>query len=261
MKFLQKLAALLCMVAVLCTGNKTGLAESADTHSQFVYGQSEMGRDLICHRIGSADAAQSILIVFGVHGFEDAYDHDGEVLKLIAEKLIAHYTQNITDLKAFCLYIIPSANPDGLIDGTTTDGFGRCNFNGIDINRDFPFDWAENNTSRNQTGKTPLSTAESRAICDLVQQLQPTYGIDVHGWAKGSFGNGKMAEIFAKPFDFKVRRLYTEGALCAWLNSVTTEGFLLELPSSPNSAEYVEENSVKLMEGLDAWIAYCTSEK
>lgn len=242
------------MLALLCAGVGRCLAE---VHTQFVYGQSELGRDLICHRIGKADAEKSMLIIFGVHGFEDAFDHDGEVLKAIAENLLSHYEENVEELRDFCLYIVPSANPDGLIEGTTNDGYGRCNAKGLDINRDFPFDWAKNTDTRNQTGQAPLATAEARAICDLVKTINPTYGMDVHGWKNASYGNGKMAKIFAAPFQFKVKRLSTEGMLCAWLNSVTEQGILIELPPMPNLEEYVAQNSVNLIEGVNAWVAYC----
>lgn len=247
--------ALLCSIVLLWTG--CSMAEPSANQS-FVYGQSELGRDLICHQMGSDDAEQSMLIVFGVHGFEDAFDHDGEVLRLIAEKLISHYRAFPEELRAFRLYIIPSANPDGLLDGHTNHGFGRCNANGIDINRDFPFDWEEDVSTRNQTGEAPLATAEARAICALVEKLNPTYGIDVHGWKNAAYGNGKMAEIFARPFRIKVKRLSTEGMLGAWLHSMTVESILIELPYQPDTEAYVDLNSSRLIEGINAWIAYCS---
>ncbi len=249
----------LALTAVLTLLFSAGIcyAEDAPIHTQFSYGQSEMGRDLICHRIGTQDANRSMLMVFGVHGFEDSYPHDGQVLRLIAENLIDHYTANVQELQDFCLYIIPCANPDGLIDGITHNGFGRCNANGYDINRDFPFDWEYDDTDRNRTGETPLVTAEARAICALVEDIQPTYGVDVHGWKNAAYGNGRMAENFAVPFGFKVKRLSTQGMLGAWLHSVTNESILMELPPDPNEDDYVTENSAKLIESINRWIAYC----
>lgn len=256
MKKLRRWIVLILMLAV-CFAAGAAIAQETAIHTQFVYGQSELGRDLICHRVGSADASSSILIVFGVHGFEDAFDHDGEVLKRIAESMISHYARKVEELQDFCLYIIPSANPDGLIEGTTQYGFGRCNANGLDINRDFPFDWAKNTETRNLTGKAPFSTAEARAIRDLVEAVKPTYGVDVHGWKEAAYGNRKMAEVFAKPFQFEVKRLSTEGMLCAWLNSITEEAILIELPPVPDKEAYVTENSARLIEGVNAWVEYC----
>lgn len=256
MKNLQRWISLLCLLAVLFAAG-VSLAEETSIHTQFSYGRSEMGRDLICHRIGTQDAERSMLMVFGVHGFEDAYPHDGQVLKLIAENLIAHYTTNVQELQDFCLYIIPSANPDGMIDGITHNGFGRCNANGYDINRDFPFDWEMDDTDRNRTGETPLVTAEARAICSLVESIQPTYGVDVHGWKNAAYGNGRMAENFAVPFRFKVKRLSTQGMLGAWMHSMTNESILMELAPNPNEQEYVTDNTAMFIRAINRWIEYC----
>lgn len=263
MKNICRKIALWLLMLSLCAGS--AVAESIETaetvHTEMVYGQSELGRDLICHRVGAADAEKSILIVFGVHGFEDEFDHDGEVLELIAEDVVAHYTENTEKLQNFCLYIIPSANPDGLLEGKTKDGFGRCNANGLDINRDFPIGWTRKTVARSKTGKEPFATAEARAIRDLVEKVQPTYGIDVHGWIKASYGTGEMAKIFAKPFDFVVKKPKAGGMLCSYLDSVTQEGIMIELPPKPNKESYVTDNSEKLIAGVDAWIAHCNEGK
>lgn len=255
MKRSQRLFILVCLLIFLYKGSSAASTAVAEFHSSLVYGYSELGRDLICHRIGRPESTQSLLMVFGIHGFEDAFDHDGEVLKQIAESLISHYTANTGELGNLCLYIVPCANPDGLIDGTTHQGFGRCNANEIDVNRDFPFNWIESAIPRNQTGETPFATAESRAIRDLVEMIQPTYGMDIHGWKEASYGNGDMAEVFAKPFRFEIKRLSTEGMLCAWLNSITEEAILLELPPFPDFDDYVTQNSARLIEGVNAWAA------
>ena len=227
MKILRQMAALICIFAAMSTGLSAAQELQMQAHTSFVYGRSELGRELICHRIGTPQAAKSILLVFGVHGFEDAFDHDGEVLKLIAEKVIAHYEENPQTLQNFCLYIVPSANPDGLIEGTTKDGFGRCNANGMDINRDFPIGWTKRKEARNKTGKEAFSTAEARAIRDLAESVQPTYGVDVHGWIEASYGTGKMAKIFAKPFNFTFKKPPSGGMLCRWLDSITREGIMI----------------------------------
>lgn len=255
MRRIQRLITLIYLLIFLCAGSLFVSASGTEDYFSFVYGQSEQGRDLICYRIGRSDAPQSMLMVFGIHGFEDAFPHDGEVLERIAESLIAHYTVRPEELGSLCLYIVPCANPDGLIEGITNQGFGRCNANGIDVNRDFPFNWIQSDLPRNQTGEAPFATSEARAIRNLVEMIQPTYGIDVHGWKEASYGNGNMAEVFAKPFCFEIKRLSTEGMLCAWLNSITEEAILLELPPFPDFEDYITQNSARLIEGVNAWAA------
>lgn len=247
--------ALLCALSLLPCRQAAALETEDDA---FVYGYSESGRALTCYHAGEESSENSLLLIFGVHGFEDSYDHDGEVLRLIAERILSHYREHPDALGNFCLYVVPSANPDGLLDGTTKDGFGRCNANGLDINRDFPIGWIERSSARNQTGSEPFSTAEARAIRDLVARLQPDYAIDVHGWISASYGTGRMAKAFARPFGFSVKQSRSGGMLSTWLSTVTQEAIMLELPRNPDEDAYVEENSAKLIEGIDSWIAFCT---
>lgn len=243
----------LCLLLTLLLGH-AALAEEQG-RSQFVYGTSEMGKDLVCYVVGDEAAEKSLLMIFGVHGFEDDYPHDGQVLRLIAEAVVAHYEAAPDLLADCCLYIVPTANPDGLLDGKTQNGFGRCNATGLDINRDFPVNWKKRTDERNKTGDEPFSTAEARAIRSLVETITPTWAMDVHGWINASYGEGAMARTFAKPFKFTVKQPVSGGMLCSWLSTVTEEAIMLELPFSPNEGRYVRENSVRLIEGIDAWLA------
>lgn len=255
---IKRLFALIMSVCILLT---CGSAEEENNNShEFVYGYSELGRELVCHVIGDEEAEQSLLMIFGVHGFEDSFDHDGVVLRMIAERVIVHYSENPTELAGFCLYVVTIANPDGLIEGSTKDGFGRCNANGMDINRDFPVNWRLRTEARNKTGKEPFSTAEARGIRDLVEMVKPTYAMDIHGWISASYGEGRMARTFARPFGFEVKIPRSGGMLCSWLSQVTKEAIMLELPARPNEDDYVIENSAKLIEGVNKWIGLCTPD-
>lgn len=255
---IEKLLALMMSICILLTCAYA--EEESGCCRELVFGHSELGRELVCHVIGDEDAEQSLLMIFGVHGFEDSFDHDGEVLKMIAEQVIQHYTDNADELGNFCLYVVPSANPDGMIDGTSKDGFGRCNANGLDVNRDFPVGWRMRTEARNKTGKEPFSTAEARAIRDLVEQIHPTYAMDIHGWISASYGDGRMAKTFARTFGFEVKIPRSGGMLCSWLSEVTEEAIMLELPDRPNKETYVTENSARLIEGVNRWITLCMAE-
>ena len=105
----------------------------------------------------------------------------------------------------------------------------------------------------------PFSTAEARAIRELVLEVGPDYAIDVHGWAECSYGNGKLAEYMGDAFNCNVSWLRGGGMACAWLNTVTRESMLLELPKNPDLDGYVTENAARMVEGLNAWIARCDS--
>ena len=248
MSLLKRMLAFALIFAALGTG--------AQAQERFVFGHSERGRELSCVRIGDENAEKSLLITFAVHGFEGAYDHDGQVLVDIAERLIAHYDANPSDLCGHALYVVPCVNPDGLLDGTTEDGFGRMNASSIDINRDFPAKWKPMNSARYRTGDAPFATAEARAIRDLVERIHPTYGVDVHGWIHGVYGSKDLAKAFQKSFGFSQRRAYQSGGkLSQWLETQLEAAVLIELPRKPTREGYIEQNTDNLIEGLNFWFS------
>ncbi len=106
----------------------------ADTYAnveKVVYGKSVMGRDLeayIINGVGYND--RTIFCNFTVHGFEDFYFRDGQVLTKAANDLIEYIAQNPHLLRNCRIVIVPCANPDGAIEGvnnyrTGSDAFGR----------------------------------------------------------------------------------------------------------------------------------------
>ena len=222
---------------------------------EFVYGTSERGRELVCTRIGDAEASKAMLITFAVHGFEDAFDHDGQVLADIAQKIIAHYQADASGLNGHALYVVACANPDGLIDGESKDGFGRLNAQGIDINRDFPVQWERMTTARYRTGEEPFATAEARALRDLVEKIQPAWAVDVHGWINGVYGDKALAKPFQKAFRFEHRKYKSGGKLSQWLAEETEAAVLVELPASPARKDYAENCARRLITALDSWFA------
>lgn len=164
------------------------------TCTSFVYGQSESGRDLVCYQICGDTYERTVLLNFAIHGYEDEYDADGQVLVELANGLIKHYSTE-EDMKDCRLLIVPCANPDGLYDGYTNNGFGRCNANGVDLNRDFDANYTSNSSARNYTPYA-FSASESRAIRDLCLEYEPEVVIDFHGWLNETIGDSEMAEVF-----------------------------------------------------------------
>ncbi len=67
------------------------------------------------------------------------------------------------------VWLVPEANPDGVAAGT------RCNANGVDLNRNFPWGWRSDDG-----GAAPLSEPETQAITTLVDRLQPDLVVWVH---------------------------------------------------------------------------------
>lgn len=243
----KKALTMLLVCLCLCTA---ALAEEL-----FIYGQSYLGRDLVCVRIGEESASESLLISFAVHGFEGESAHDGRYLVQIAEKLIAHYDAHPQELCGHALYVLPCVNPDGVEEGVTEDGFGRMNAQEIDINRDFDSDWQYRHTARYRTGDSPFATPEARAVRDLMERLQPDCGVDVHGWINGVYGSKALAECFQNAFGFRYRTYRSGGKLSQWMADHTEAAVLVELPSRPSREGYVETNAQKLIQALNEWFA------
>ena len=67
------------------------------------------------------------------------------------------------------VWLVPVANPDGSAAGL------RCNANGVDLNRNFPWEW-----SADDGGPAPSSEPETQALSTLVEGLHPDVVVWVH---------------------------------------------------------------------------------
>ncbi|MBQ1223416.1 MAG: hypothetical protein IIX84_03925 [Oscillospiraceae bacterium] len=159
-----------------------------------VFGQSGEGRDLLVYRYGSGENV--LLMTFAIHGWEDSFDRDGRAHVYTAYRLM----NSISDWNAenWTIYVVPLANPDGLLDGSGNYGPGRCTTmmydkdgnlveGGIDINRSFPSYWSRYYSGRNRNGSAPLACPESEAICRLMEDCRGdgrNIYVDVHGWTE-----------------------------------------------------------------------------
>lgn len=180
------------------------------TCMSFRYGKSVQGRDLVCWSICQEGYSRTILLNFEIHGWEDSYAADGQLLVDLGNNLVKNYRE-YEDLKGCRLLIIPSANPDGLAEGTTNNGFGRCNANGVDLNRDFDANHQVSTESRNYT-EYPFSAQESQALRDLVWAASPEIVIDFHGWQNFTLGSSELAEVFSLYTGLNHRRELTDSA-------------------------------------------------
>ena len=229
------LAVLLAALLLLAAIPAAGAAESGGvTCTEVVYGKSENGRDLTCYVLTDNDSGsynRTLLLNFAIHGYEDAYDADGQVLVDLAHRLIGHYSRQ-TSLHGCRLVIVPCANPDGLLDGYTNYGFGRCNAKGIDLNRDFdaghyPFQNARNHTP------APFSAAESRALRDLYWAYTPDVVMDFHGWYNEVYGASATARALSERLGLPYYNILSSrsGFFARWAQDQGSVGLLVELPA------------------------------
>lgn len=218
--------------------------------SSVTYGASEMGRPLICTVLEPKSYERTILALFAIHGFEDEYPKDGSVLVDVAEKLIS-YANNSEHLQSSRLMVVACANPDGVIDGESNRGFGRCNALGIDLNRDFDADYLVNKKPRYYT-LSPFSAAESRAIRDLVLEYAPDVVLDCHGWLNCTIGDSELADVFKDEMGMKHRRDFgrnCNGFFSYWAHLQGAMALLVEFSGSKFDTEPFLRAMGRLMAG------------
>lgn len=120
-------------------------------------GTSARGRDLTA-LVRAVDApARTVLVVGGVHGNEPV---SPPAVRAMVDATVPD------DLE---LWLVPLLNPDGSAAGT------RCNANGVDLNRNFSWDWRPSTG-----GPAPFSEPETDAVRALVERLAPDLVVWVH---------------------------------------------------------------------------------
>ena len=181
-----------------------------------VYGQSGAGRDLKAYRYG--DGENVIILAFAIHGWEDNFSRDGQLLVDTAEDLMQVLEDRYDELVRsgdWSVYVLPCLNPDGLYDGWTCNGPGRCttyrldaNGNniygvGIALNRSFPYRYQSRSDGRNYNGTAPLQAREAQALARFVQSVQGSGSnvlIDTHGWYRQTIVSGGQSGAIYRAF-------------------------------------------------------------
>lgn len=214
--------------------------------SKVKYGTSGQGRSLYYYKIGNGK--KTLLLNYAIHGYEDAWAQDGYELSKMANATIKNLAKRDSGkgLNDWSVYIIPSSNPDAIVNGYTNDGRGRAQMSaGIDVNRDFPTNFKQNSTARNKTGASALTSPEARALAKLTKNLKSKSEnmvvVDVHGWLNTAYGDQKVSKYFANQYGFSTQGLNKNngGYYAAYAESLGADVSLVELPkpSSPASIE------------------------
>ncbi len=123
-------------------------------------GHSVKGRPIRAWRLGET-GKRRIVLISTMHGNEP---HTRRILETLRDG---------PPLLGIDLWVIPTYNPDGLARGS------RRNAHGVDLNRNFPYQWADLDGSY-ESGPRPGSEPETRAMMAFLEEVQPRRVISFH---------------------------------------------------------------------------------
>lgn len=123
-------------------------------------GRSVRGRPIRAWRLGEP-GKRRIVLVSTMHGNEP---HTRRILETLRDG---------RPIRGIDLWVIPTYNPDGLARGT------RRNARGVDLNRNFPYDWADLDGTY-ESGPRPASEPETRAVMAFLKDIEPRRVLSFH---------------------------------------------------------------------------------
>jgi len=152
----------LCMTCVLLM--IAGMAHAQEHAKQPTeIGRTTRGRPVVAFRFGNGPVKR--VLIGGIHG-----GYEWNTVHLMSRTL-EYLGENPAEVPAHVtLYIVPNMNPDGY-DAGTDRVTGRMNANGVDLNRNWDFNWSKEAWHGRwpvSGGEAPFSEPESRAVRDFI---------------------------------------------------------------------------------------------
>lgn len=158
-------------------------------------GRSLLGRDIwACEIAGIGKEEGVILIDGGMHGSEVI---GVRVAYKFLETILEEYNELISKglLKNISIIIIPMLNPDGVEMTKYSPPIpvihikdGRCNANGVDLNRNFGYSWSIGGSpyynSTTYRGEEPESEPEVKALKSILSKRNIIFYLNLHSGVK-----------------------------------------------------------------------------
>ena len=184
-------------------------------------GRSVDGRPITARVVGPNSARRKLLLVGCIHGNECAG------LRIISALVRSQPPAGVQ------LWLVGAINPDGTAAGT------RQNAHGVDLNRNFPYQWQPVSDPTYYSGSRPASEPETRVAMRLIRRIHPAVTIwyhqhqDLIDMAGGDRG---VARRYAQLSGLRAACLaFLPGTAPGWENHTLpgTTSFVVELPAGP----------------------------
>ena len=217
------------LACAIASGVAPAHAQSTSFLERRVIGTSVLGTPIEAVRLGTKGGV--VVVVVGViHGNE------------AAGLLITDALQESLVPKGIDLWIIPTMNPDG----TALDQ--RGNANRVDLNRNFPYNWAKMGKPGywQFAGTSKASEPETKAVVAFMREIKPMLGIwyhqDLNIISPGTGLEGTMRSTYSRLTGIPIKRItggrYT-GVAATWQRHSVKDGmaFVVELGKTLDSAQ------------------------
>jgi protein MpaA len=228
----------LLLACAIASGVTSAHAQSSSFLERRVIGTTVMGKPIEAVRLGTKGGV--VVVVVGViHGNE------------AAGLLITDALQESVVPKGIDLWIVPTMNPDG----TALDQ--RGNANQVDLNRNFPYNWARMGKPGywQFAGKSKASEPETKAIVAFMREIKPALGIwyhqDLNIISPGTGLEGTMRSTYSRLTGIPIKRItggtYT-GVAATWQRRSVKDGmaFVVELGETLNLTQAQVHSSAVL---------------
>jgi protein MpaA len=196
-------------------------AGAVSASRRVLIGHSVRGRPIVAHVLGPDAAPRKLLLVGCIHGNECA---GIAILSALERRRVPPGVQ---------LWLVPELNPDGTAVET------RQNAHGVDLNRNFPFQWERVTDPTYYSGPRAASEPETRAAMTLIRRIKPAMTIWYHqhmDLVDMAGGDRGVARRYAQLSGLAATCLgFLPGTAPAWSNHLLpgTTAFVVELPAGP----------------------------
>ena len=169
-------------------------------------GRSVQGRPIRAYRLGEEKAGTRAVVLGSMHGNEKA------------GMAVVDSLRKGNPVHDIDLWVVPTINPDGVA------ADDRHNARGVDLNRNFPHQWAPL-TGNYYSGPKPLSEPESRAFARFLNQVKPQFVVSFHQplYGVGRSGKGKaLQRRLSRGLGLPIRAFNCtgkcHGSMTSWFN-------------------------------------------